>query len=117
MVGLIITTTFVVGSKAAYWSIIIGCGAAMAITAFFIEKKVIMFVTSFSGSYFLIRGISLYAGGFPNESELHKEIQSGAIDWQSFDKAFYGYMAGIVVLTILSLYFQVKHDVKDKYAL
>ena len=111
MLGLLITSATMIGSGAAYWGIVVGMGVAFAIMALLVEKKVIMFVTSFSGSYFLIRGISLYAGGFPNESELHTEIQSGAIDWETFDKAFYGYMAGIVVLTVLSLWYQVKHNV------
>ena len=66
------------------------------------------------GAYAIIRGISLYAGGFPNESELHQQIESGAIDWSTFNKAFYGYLAGIVVLTVLSFYFQVKHRT-DRY--
>jgi len=78
-----------------------------------------MFITSFAGSYFIIRGISLYAGGFPNEVDLSNDISSGGVDWNSFNKAFYGYLAGIVVLTGLSFYFQVKHDVDKqlRYAL
>jgi hypothetical protein len=70
MIGFILARTFSVGSKAGYWSIVVGCAFVLAIVAFFIERMTIMFVTSFTGSYLLIRGISLYAGGFPNEIDL-----------------------------------------------
>lgn len=100
MLGFVITNTFVIGSAVWYWIIIVVLALVFAVLAFFTEKHVIMFVTSFVGSYSLIRGISLYAGGFPNEVELHNEIESGAVDWDSFNKGFYGYLAGIVVLTV-----------------
>jgi len=105
MIGFMITTTFVIKNQGAYWSIVIGCGLASGVTAFVIEKHTIMFLTSFSGSYFLIRGISLYAGGFPNEIELHKEIEQGAVTWETFDKSFYGYLFGIIALTIIATYY------------
>lgn len=105
MAGFLITTTFVVKHSAAYWGIVIGCAVVCAILAFFTERKVIMLVTALSGSYMLIRGISLYAGGFPNEVELHEEFSTGVVTWSTFDKAFYGYLAGIVVLFGGSLYF------------
>ena len=117
MVGFVITSTFVIGSGAWYWCIIVGCAILLGITAFYTEKKVIMFVTSFVGAYAIIRGISLYAGGFPNEIELHQEIQAGAVDWKSFDKGFYGYLVGIIILTVLSGYYQIKHDTDKKYSL
>ena len=114
MLGLILTTTFVIGSQAAWYGIVFGSAAVMAGLAFYIEAQVIMLVTSFSGAYFTIRGISLYAGGFPSETELHKEIQAGAINWATFDKTFYGYLAGIAVLTVLSFYFQIKNNAEKK---
>jgi hypothetical protein len=110
MLGLIITTTFVVGSATAWYGIVIGTAAVMACLAFYIEAQIIMLVTSFAGSYFVIRGISLYAGGFPSETELQKEIFSGAINWTTFDKTFYGYLVGIAVLTVLTFYFQIKNN-------
>jgi len=113
IVGFVITNTFFITSAAAYWCIVVGLGVVFGIVAFFAEKHVIIFVTSFVGAYALIRGISLYAGGFPNEIELHNEIEAGAVDWSSFNKGFYGYLAGIVILTVLSLYFQVKHNTRQ----
>lgn len=66
-----------------------------------------------------IRGISLYAGGFPNEVDLSQGIHEGNMDWNGLNKSFYGYLAGIVVMTGLTFYFQVKHDTNktDRLAL
>jgi len=74
LLGFMITTTFVVGSTALTWVIVLGCGIAVGFLAFFVEKAVIIIVTSFVGSYGVIRGISMYAGGFPNEMQLKQEI-------------------------------------------
>lgn len=119
MLGVLVSTFFVTGKGGIYWGLIIGFGVLFGVLAFFIEKFVIQFITSFVGSYLLIRGISLFAGGFPNEVELHEQISSGAVDWSVLDKSVYGYLSGIILLTLLSLYFQRKHDVerRDKYAL
>ena len=58
----------------------------------------------------IIRGIAMYAGGYPNETELHAMAKDGFIDWSTFPKAFYGYLAGIVILSVLSGIFQWKHN-------
>lgn len=74
MLGLLITSTFVVGTNASYWAIVMGSCFGSAFLVLIAEKKIVMLITSFTGSYAFIRGISLYAGGFPNETELHKMI-------------------------------------------
>lgn len=73
MLGLLLTTIFgpSLKSAVAYYAIIIGCGIVAFIITFFVEKFVLIVVTSFIGSYAIVRGISMYAGGFPNETELH----------------------------------------------
>ena len=70
-VGFILTTTFVIESTAAYWGAIAACALVTAFFAFKTEKLVIMLSTALIGAYLCIRGISMYAGGFPNESSLH----------------------------------------------
>lgn len=110
MVGFLITSTFIVGNVYAYWAIIICCAAAAFFLAFKIETAVICGVTSFVGAYCLIRGVSLYAGGFPAETQLHEEIVSGAVDWKSFDKRFYIYLASIIITTGLGFYFQWRRE-------
>ena len=110
MIGFMITTTFFINNLGVVWIIVIGCSLASWYTALKIEERTIMFLTCFSGSYFLIRGISMYAGGFPNEILLKKEIDQRAVEWETFDKAFYGYLCAIIALTVMTTYYQVKHS-------
>lgn len=84
-----------VGSNALFWTVTIGCAVIAAILTFFIYNHVIIIMTAFAGGYLFWRGISLFAGGFPNEFTVAKEIQEGAID--SIDPWFYAYMVAIVI--------------------
>ena len=104
-VGFILTTTFVIENTGVYWATIVGCAIVAAFLAFKTEKIVIMLATAHIGSYLAIRGISMYAGGFPNESSLRLELQSGALTWNTFPKTFYAYFAGIIVLSIISFWY------------
>jgi hypothetical protein len=74
LVGILLSSTFAIGSAGGYYGIVIGMAVVFFIVTFFIEQKMIIFITSFVGSYCLIRGISVYAGGFPNEIQLHDQI-------------------------------------------
>jgi len=71
MGGMLITTMFVIGSTGLYYGLIAGCAVAGFIVTFYVETFVIIASTSFIGSYAVVRGISMYAGHFPNEQELH----------------------------------------------
>jgi hypothetical protein len=37
-------------------------------------EKFIILITSFLGSYRFVRGVSLFAGGFPNETEVYAKF-------------------------------------------
>lgn len=74
--------------------------------AYRFDKHIIIYLTSFLGAYAFIRGISIFAGSFPNEVVLYGQISSGT--FEGLDAAFYGYLAGIVVLGILGNVFQFK---------
>lgn len=110
MLGFLVTTTFAVANVYAYYAILIAGGVAMFFVAVKVEKTVVIILTAFIGSYALIRGISLYAGSFPSETELHNELEAGVVTWKTLPKAYYGYLAGIVVLTILTTLFQIKSN-------
>jgi len=103
--GLLITTTFVLESVYAKWGIMIACALILAYAAFKVEKIVIMTLTGIIGSYMVVRGISLYAGGFPDEMNLQEEIKQGAITWDDFPKTFYAYLAGIAVCALVGIVF------------
>lgn len=112
MLGLILSTTFMVENKGAYYAIIVGSGLILLLFGLKFEVIAIKMVTSFLGAYGVVRGISLYAGGFPNEATIADEIKSGVITADTFPKSFYGYGAGIIVLTIICFYFQSTHGKK-----
>ena len=113
--GFILTTALVIENVYAYWGLIVACALVCAFLAFKTEKLVIMCATAHIGSYLAIRGISMYAGGFPNESALRSELSSGALTWDSFPKTFYAYFAGIIVLSGISFWYQRKHNKKEAH--
>lgn len=103
--GFMLTTVTLISSGAGYYCIIIGCAVAAGILAFFFADWIIMVATALVGSYLFVRGISFYAGGFPNEFDIKHYIEAG-IDRGSFPPEFYGYLGGIVAMFILTLLFQ-----------
>jgi len=72
MLGLFLNETviYLSGSIAVFWIVNFGCAGVLAILAFFSYNHAIILSTSFIGAYFMWRGVSLYAGGFPNEFTL-----------------------------------------------
>lgn len=118
MGGLLLTTLFGAALQTwLYYVIIVASGLVAGIIAFKLRIFTIIFSTSFIGSYSCIRGISMYAGGFPDETQLFQLAQQGLITWNTFPKAFYGYLAGILVMFICAVIFQyklVKSKVEEK---
>ena len=102
--GFMLTTVTLV-TGAGYYCIIVGCALAAGILAWFFADTLVMLATSLVGSYMFVRGISFYAGGFPNEFDIKHYIQAG-IDRGEFPPAFYGYLGGIAGMFILTLIFQ-----------
>jgi hypothetical protein len=113
MLGLLLTSTLFVGSKVAYWCIVVGCGLVVGLIALKTQEIVVMGSTSFIGAYSIIRGVSLYVGEFPSEGSLQDMIESGVLTWDNFPKAFFAYLAGIVVIFVASFYYQYKHNKKS----
>ena len=52
-------------------------GIIGGILGFVMYNHAIIISTSIIGAYFFIRGISLYAGGFPNEMLIIEQIKNG----------------------------------------
>lgn len=116
MLGVLLTTVFgyLIGSAVVFYLIIAACGILAFLLAFKFGEICLIISTSFIGSYFVIRGISFYAGGFPSETQLHSMVKDKIIDWDTFPKIFFAYLAGIVILTIGTIVFQVKMNKKAK---
>lgn len=109
MLGLLLNETvlYKAQSEILFWCVAIACAVVAAVLTFFIVGHVLVISTSFIGAYLLFRGISLYAGGYPNEFELIKKVQSGAEP--DVNPWFYAYLAGIVVAFILGCVVQYRH--------
>lgn len=89
----------------------IGCAILAAILSFFFYEPVLIIGTAFAGSYMFFRGISFYAGGFPNEFDLAEQVKEGVED--AFTPWFYLYLVLILMLTGFGAFVQFKHN-KDK---
>lgn len=113
MLGVVLNETVVwlAGEAWLFWVINI----ILALIFFGIGYKFfehgIMIATAFIGSYMMMKGVGIMAGGFPNIYALVQMIEDGAIT--SIDPVFYAYLAGIIVLTILCSIFQYKCFVKE----
>lgn len=96
-----------------FWIFNISLGVIAGILSIFLFNHAIVIATSIVGSYAFIRGISLYAGGYPNELELVDMIKYNG--WESIDPRFYGYLAGFVVCSIICIIIQYKFWMKEKH--
>lgn len=66
--------------KIAFWCITIGLAIVSAILTLYLFGNALIIVTAITGSYALMRGISMFAGGFPDEMEVYYMIKMGQID-------------------------------------
>jgi len=116
LLGVMVSETvlWLAGAAWLMWVINIAFALVFAILGYIFVDHAIVFATSFIGAYMMMKGIGIMAGGFPNIYVLVNMIEEGAID--SIDPAFYGYMAGVVVMTVICSVFQWKYWLKKKQA-
>jgi len=114
MAGLLINTTALsyVKSEWLFWTVNISCALVAAGLAFCFFFPAIIIATSLTGSYFFVRGISLYAGGYPNEFDLIKQLENGSIP--NMEWYVYVYFVFIVIFAIGGTIVQFKHLKKDE---
>ena len=62
------------------WCITIGLAIVSAILTLYHFGNALIIVTAITGSYALMRGISMFAGGYPDEIEVYYMIKMGQID-------------------------------------
>ena len=75
-------------------------------------EHVIINMTAFGGAYMLIRGISFYAGGFPNEFTLADQLKAG--DTSAFTNWFYLYMVCILIVAVVCSVVQYKTNNREE---
>lgn len=90
--------------------IIVGSIIVMILISCFFMKFLTIFCTSFIGAYLFIRGISLFAGKFPNEFSVADLVRHGEVDQlgKVFGWQVYVYLASIIVMTIICVVVQYK---------
>lgn len=119
--GLILYTSFLFkydnDKQVLFWIFIIGMGIVGGVLGFVLYNHALIISTSIIGSFLFIRGISLYAGGFPNEMLIIEQIKNGQLS--EFPGTFWAYFAGFIILTVGMIVVQYKMfnkmDEKDKH--
>jgi len=110
--AVIITQACMLTNENIRMGLVFGLSVAGAILGYWMSTGVIIMFSSFLGAFMTVRGVSLFAGGYPNELTLAKLIQMGHITWDSFPKIFYAYLACMLVLTFIGIWFQSKNSKK-----
>lgn len=91
------------------WAIYIVFGLIGFVLGVWKSESVKIYMTAFIGSFFFMRGIAVYAGGFPDEFAM---VQ-GEIPEINYP-AFIGYCIGILFFTVLSIFFQKRYCNDDE---
>lgn len=94
------------------------CSVALGYLTYKYDKLLIVYLTSFLGAYAFIRGISMYAGKYPNEIFLYQQLSNNAFDGLGYE--FYLYLASMVITGVLGVFHQKskgfhKHGDDDYY--
>jgi hypothetical protein len=90
-------------------------GVLCGVLALKLEKPVLVIATSLVGAVAVAWGVGYFAGEFPNAADL-KHYSSKTIDGDtiiSIPSAWWGYLAGIVVLFVLGMYIQFHKTGRD----
>jgi hypothetical protein len=106
--GILLNEAFFYNTSVGYifWIISVAAALIMAGLVFVVYNHVVILSTSFVGAYLFVRGISLWAGGYPNEYILMKEIKSGIV--VTVPLSYYFYLGGIFVATAICAYIQYR---------
>lgn len=98
--------------KWVFWTANILCILVCAALTFKLFDPTIIAATSFSGAYFMVRGVSCYAGHYYNEFTMVRLLQSGAIE--TIDPFYWCYVAGFVIFGGLGIFIQWRYRPKEK---
>jgi len=102
---------------ALYWIIILSMIIICLLLSYFFADFIMITCTSFIGGYLTVRGISLYAGGFPNEQVIKDLMDKDEYDEISkvLNWAAYLYLSAWIILFIVGIVVQSKmNKEKDK---
>ena len=90
-------------------------GVLFGLLALWIERPFLIFATSLFGAISTVWGIGYFAGKYPNSADLtYWREQIGSNDWQyNIPHAWWGYLAGTIVLFLVGMYIQFNVTARD----
>jgi hypothetical protein len=96
---------------AVFWITMVTCIILGCLLGFYKEEEIAIISTSFVGAYGIVRGLSIWFGGFPDERQVYELGNNGEWDQmkQKLTAVVYAYLAGFVVLAVLGMYIQFKY--------
>ena len=95
-----------------FWVVLSLFALAAAVASFFVYEHALIIASSIAGSYAFVRGISLFAGHYPNEFTLLSMIEKGLMS--EIDPLFYAYLAGMVVFALIGIFVQYRMRNKEQ---
>jgi len=112
--GLILNQAFLFRFeyKWVFWTANVVCILVCAALTFKLFDETIIVATALSGAYFMVRGVSCYAGHYYNEFTMAKLLQEGAFD--TIDPYYWCYVGGFVIFTFLGTYIQFRGRTKAR---
>ena len=90
-----------------FWTTNIVCMIVAAVLAFKYFEHIFIYSSSIMGSYFLIRGVSVYAGHYYNEFTVIKLLKAGLYD--EIDPYYWGYVGGFVAIALIGAWYQFRN--------
>jgi hypothetical protein len=106
------TVMWLANSAVLFWIVNVVCALIFFGLGLAFFDHAICFATAFIGSYMIMKGIGIMAGGFPNIYVLIEMIENNAIN--TIPGVFYAYLAGIIILTVICTVIQYKFFLKKK---
>ena len=103
-----------VNSQVVFWIVIVVFAGVCAVVSFFVYDHALIISTAIIGAYGFVRGISLFAGHYPNEFTIISLIEKGL--FKNIDPIFYAYLAGMIVVAVIGLIVQYKMKSKEEDA-
>lgn len=112
--GLILYESFIyrADSQWLFWTTIVICAVAAAITAFIVLDEVVIVATVVLGSYSLVRGVACYAGHYYNEFTMAKMAEEGLLD--DIDPWYWAYVGGFFLAVLIGTLVQCNTFKKQK---
>jgi hypothetical protein len=104
---LVIPTIYTIwANEITFWVSLVGTCILCGVSAYFLKDLLVTLTTSFIGAYFIVRGLSIPIGGYPNEYEIYQQIRTGSLEVPLFITLVFKYIHSIR-LSYIGLYYSV----------